>query len=171
MIQLNKNNIFDIEKIYQLIGKFSQMRFIIFIDDLSFEKIDSDYKIIKSTLDGSIQNQPTNIVLYVTSNRRHLMPRNIIDNEKSSAIHTDENVEEKLSLSDRFGLWIGFHNLSQEDYLNIIKSYSNYYKIKLEKNDLQKSIQWSLQRGNRNGRTAWQFIIQLASEKNLKISF
>ena len=99
------------------------------------------------------------------------MPQDMIENERSSAIHTDESVEEKISLSDRFGLWIGFHNLSQEDYLNIIKSYSNYYKIILEKNDLQKSIQWSLQRGNRNGRTAWQFIIQLASEKNLKISF
>ena len=93
LIQLNKNNIFDIEKIYQLIGQsFSKMRFIIFIDDLSFEKIDSDYKIIKSTLDGSIQNQPTNIVLYITSNRRHLMSRDMIDNERSSAIHTDESV-------------------------------------------------------------------------------
>ena len=95
-----KNNIFDIEKIYQLIGKFSKMRFIIFIDDLSFEKIDSDYKIIKSTLDGSIQNQPTNIVLYITSNRRHLMSRDMIDNERSSAIHTDESVEEKFTSFD-----------------------------------------------------------------------
>ena len=94
----------------------SQFRFILFIDDLSFENIDSDYKIIKSTLDGSIQTQPNNIILYITSNRRHLMPRDIIDNERSSAIHTDESVEEKISLSDRFGLWIGFHNLSQKDY-------------------------------------------------------
>ena len=106
LIQLNKNNIFDIEGIYSSIGKFKQFRFIIFIDDLSFEKIDSDYKIIKSTLDGSIHNQPTNILLYVTSNRRHLMPRDMIDNERSSAIHTDESVEEKISLTDRFGLWI-----------------------------------------------------------------
>ncbi|SVD22093.1 uncharacterized protein METZ01_LOCUS374947, partial [marine metagenome] len=133
LIQLNKNNIFDIEQIYKLISKFSQMRFIIFIDDLSFEKIDSDYKIIKSTLDGSIQNQPTNIVLYITSNRRHLMPRDMIDNERSSAIHTDESVEEKISLSDRFGLWIGFHNLSQIEYLKIVKSYCNYYEIKCDK--------------------------------------
>ena len=171
LIQINKNDLLEIEKIYSILGKYKKYRFIVFIDDLSFEKIDSDYKIIKSTLDGSLQNQPSNIVLYITSNRRHLMPQDMIENERSSAIHTDESVEEKISLSDRFGLWIGFHNLSQEDYLNIIKSYSNYYKIKLENNDLQKSIQWSLQRGNRNGRTAWQFIIQLASEKNLKISF
>ena len=171
LIQINKSDLLEIEKIYSILEKYKKYRFIVFIDDLSFEKIDSDYKIIKSTLDGSLQNQPSNIVLYITSNRRHLMPQEMIENERSSAIHTDESVEEKISLSDRFGLWIGFHNLSQEDYLNIIKSYSNYYKIKLEKNDLQKSIQWSLQRGNRNGRTAWQFIIQLASEKNLKILF
>ena len=171
LIQLNKNNIFDIEKIYKLISKFSQMRFIIFIDDLSFEKIDSDYKIIKSTLDGSIQNQPTNIVLYITSNRRHLMPRDMIDNERSSAIHTDESVEEKISLSDRFGLWIGFHNLSQIEYLKIVKSYCNYYEIKCDKIVEDNALKWSLQRGNRNGRTAWQYIIQLAAEKNLKLIF
>ena len=171
LIQLNKNNIFDIEQIYKLISKFSQMRFIIFIDDLSFEKIDSDYKIIKSTLDGSIQNQPTNIVLYITSNRRHLMPRDMIDNERSSAIHTDESVEEKISLSDRFGLWIGFHNLSQIEYLKIVKSYCNYYEIKCDKIVEDNALKWSLQRGNRNGRTAWQYIIQLAAEKNLKLIF
>ena len=98
LIQLNKNNIFDIQLIYNLLGKFEESRFILFIDDLSFEKIDSDYKIIKSTLDGSIQNQPINILLYVTSNRRHLMPRDMIEKERSSAIHTDESVEEKNKL-------------------------------------------------------------------------
>ena len=98
-------------------------KFILFIDDLSFEKIDSDYKIIKSILDGSIQQQPNNIVIYVTSNRRHLMTRDMVDNERSSAIHTDESVEEKISLSDRFGIWLGFHALSQNEYLDIIKNY------------------------------------------------
>ena len=98
-----------------ILDQIKKYRFIFFIDDLSFEKIDNDYKIIKSTLDGSIQNQPTNIILYVTSNRRHLMSRDMIDNERSSAIHTDESVEEKISLSDRFGLWIGFHNISQKN--------------------------------------------------------
>ena len=171
LIQLNKDNIFDIEFIYQLIVKFSDYRFIIFIDDLSFEKIDSDYKIIKSTLDGSIQNQPNNILLYVSSNRRHLMPRDMIDNERSSAIHTDESVEEKISLSDRFGLWIGFHKLSQIDYLKIIQTYCEYYKINYDENIKKKAIQWSLQRGNRTGRTAWQFILDTASNQNLKINF
>ena len=169
LIQLNKNNIFDIEYIYLLLGKYEEYRFIIFIDDLSFEKIDSDYKIIKSTLDGSIQTQPTNILLYVSSNRRHLMPRDMIDNERSSAIHTDESVEEKISLSDRFGLWIGFHKLSQIDYLKIIETYCDYYKIKYDEYVKKNAIQWSLQRGNRTGRTAWQFILNIASDKNLKI--
>ena len=169
LIQLNKNNIFDIEYIYSVLDNYDQCRFIIFIDDLSFEKIDSDYKIIKSTLDGSIQHQPTNILLYVSSNRRHLMPRDMIDNERSSAIHTDESVEEKISLSDRFGLWIGFHKLSQEDYLNIIRSYCYHYKINYDDKIRKKAIQWSLQRGNRTGRTAWQYILNIASSENLKI--
>jgi hypothetical protein len=171
LIQLNKNNIFDIEFIYSILGNYDQYRFIIFIDDLSFEKIDSDYKIIKSTLDGSIQNQPNNILLYVSSNRRHLMPRDMIDNERSSAIHTDESVEEKISLSDRFGLWIGFHILSQKDYLKIIETYCKFYNIIYNEDIKKKGIQWSLQRGNRTGRTAWQFILSTASEQNLKITF
>ena len=171
LIQLNKQNIDQILQIYKILEKFQKLRFIIFIDDLSFENIDSDYKIIKSTLDGSIQTQPNNIILYITSNRRHLMPRDMIDNERSSAIHTDESVEEKISLSDRFGLWIGFHNLSQKDYLEIIKSYCKYYNIDCSKEILNDSIKWSLQRGNRNGRTAIQYIIDLAAHKNLNIKF
>ena len=169
LIQLNKNNIFDIEIVYTFIKKFSNLRFIIFIDDLSFEKIDNDYKIIKSTLDGSIQNQPKNIVLYVTSNRRHLMPRDMIENERSSAIHTDESVEEKISLSDRFGLWIGFHNISQNDFVNIIFKYCEKFKLPFNENTEKEAIKWSLQRGNRTGRSAWQFIINYAAENNKKI--
>jgi len=171
LIQLNKNDIFEIEIIYSKLSQIKEYRFIIYIDDLSFEKIDSDYKIIKSTLDGSIQNQPSNILLYVTSNRRHLMSRDMIDNERSNAIHTDESVEEKISLSDRFGLWIGFHQLSQEDYIKIIKSYCEHYKIKFNKETKKESIKWSIQRGNRTGRTAWQFILNISSKKNLKINF
>jgi len=171
LIQLNKANIFDIDLIYKLIEEFNNFRFIIFIDDLSFEKINNEYKIIKSTLDGSIQSQPKNIILYVTSNRRHLMPRDMIDNERSSAIHTDESIEEKISLSDRFGLWIGFHNLNQIEYLNIIKTYCNHYKINYDNEIKSLAIKWSLQRGNRTGRTGWQFIIQLASDRDLKLNF
>ena len=171
LIQLNKNNIFDIEVIYEKYANLKNYNFIIFIDDLSFEKIDSDYKIIKSTLDGSIQNQPKNIVLYVTSNRRHLMPRDMIENERSSAIHTDESVEEKISLSDRFGLWIGFHNISQNDFIKIISKYCEKYNLTFNKNTEKEAIKWSLQRGNRTGRSAWQFIINYAAENNKKIDF
>ena len=171
LIQINKNDIFDIEKIYKIISNFPEFRFILFIDDLSFEKIDSDYKIVKSTLDGSIQNQPKNIILYITSNRRHLMPRDMIDNERSSPIHTDESVEEKITLSDRFGLWIGFHNFSQNEYLNIIKTYCEFYKLNFNNEIRDNAVRWSLKRGNRNGRTAWQFIINLAAENDLKLNF
>jgi len=171
LIQLNKNNIFDIEIIYEKYANFKNFNFIIFIDDLSFEKIDSDYKIIKSTLDGSIQNQPKNIILYVTSNRRHLMPRDMIENERSSAIHTDESVEEKISLSDRFGLWIGFHNISQNDFINIISKYCEKFNMSFNKDTEKEAIKWSLQRGNRTGRSAWQFVVNYAAEKNKKIDF
>jgi len=171
LIQLNKNNIFDIEIIYEKYAYFKNFNFIIFIDDLSFEKIDSDYKIIKSTLDGSIQNQPKNIILYVTSNRRHLMPRDMIENERSSAIHTDESVEEKISLSDRFGLWIGFHNISQNDFINIIGKYCEKFNMPFNENTEKDAIRWSLQRGNRTGRSAWQFFINYAAEQNKKIHF
>ena len=171
LIQLDKNDIADIGKIYSILEKYNNYRFIIFIDDLSFENIDSNYKIVKSVLDGSLQYQPDNIVLYTTSNRRHLMPRDMIDNERSSAIHADENVEEKISLSDRFGIWLGFHALSQDEYLTIIKTYCKYYQMNINAKDLKESIQWSLQRGNRTGRTAYQFIIQLAATKDLKIKF
>ena len=171
LIQLNKNNIFDIEVIYEKYANLKNYNFIIFIDDLSFEKIDSDYKIIKSTLDGSIQNQPKNIVLYVTSNRRHLMPRDMIENERSSAIHTDESVEEKISLSDRFGLWIGFHNISQNEFVKIIFKYCEKFNLPFNENTEKESIKWSLQRGNRTGRSAWQFIINYAAENNKKIDF
>ena len=171
LIQLNKNNIFDIEIIYEKYASLKNYNFIVFIDDLSFEKIDSDYKIIKSTLDGSIQNQPKNIILYVTSNRRHLMPRDMIENERSSAIHTDESVEEKISLSDRFGLWIGFHNISQNDFINIISKYCEKFNLPFNKDTEKDAIKWSLQRGNRTGRSAWQFIINYAAENNKKIDF
>ena len=169
LIQLNKNNIFDIGLIYEKLEKFNNYSFIIFIDDLSFEKIDNDYKIIKSTLDGSIQYQPNNILLYVTSNRRHLMPRDMIENERSSAIHTDESVEEKISLSDRFGLWIGFHNLSQTDYVEIINKYCKSFDLIYDENVKKESIRWSLQRGNRTGRSAWQFILNHAANHNKRI--
>ena len=171
LVKVKKNEIVDSEAIDEKVGKLKKKNFIIGIDELSFEKMDGDYKIIKSTLDGSIQNQPTNIILYVTSNRRHLMPRDMIENERSSAIHTDESVEEKISLSDRFGLWIGFHNLSQNDFIEIIKKYCEKFNLPFNNQIEQESIRWTLQRGNRTGRSGWQFILNYAANLNKKINF
>tara|TARA_Y100000590_G_C15529086_1_gene942420 strand:+ start:73 stop:894 length:822 start_codon:yes stop_codon:yes gene_type:complete len=171
LIQINKNDLRSISYVFNILNIYKNFRFIIFIDDLSFVKEDLDYKLFKSIIEGSIINQPQNVIIYVTSNRRHLMSKDMIDNEKSSAIHTDENIEEKISLSDRFGLWIGFHNLSQKQYLEIIENYFSYYKMKFSEEIPKKSIQWSIQRGNRTGRVAWQFILDYAAKKNLKITF
>tara|TARA_Y100000996_G_scaffold410535_1_gene393089 strand:+ start:428 stop:1237 length:810 start_codon:yes stop_codon:yes gene_type:complete len=171
LIQIKKQDVTNINNIYTILRNYNFYRFILFIDDLSFEKIDNEYKILKSSLEGSIINQPNNIVIYVTSNRRHLMSKDMIDNERSSAIHTDENIEEKVSLSDRFGLWLGFHTLNQNDYIIMIKKYCDHFKINCDEADLKKSLEWSLIRGNRTGRTAWQFIIKIASEKNIKLDF
>ncbi|PPR47411.1 MAG: hypothetical protein CFH19_00450 [Alphaproteobacteria bacterium MarineAlpha5_Bin9] len=171
LLQINKDNIPDLENIYKFAKDNNKYRFILYIDDLSFEKLDDTYKIIKSKLDGSIQNQPRNLIIYTTSNRRHLMSKDMIDNERSSAIHTDENIEEKISLSDRFGLWIGFHQISQDIYLEMISSYSKYFKIPIDEKLKRESLQWSIQRGNRNGRTAWQFILNKNAENNLQIKY
>ena len=122
-------------------------------------------------IEGNINNQPSNVIIYATSNRRHIISQDMIDNERSSAIHTNENIEEKVSLSDRFGIWIGIHNLSQEDYIKIIKSYCDYFKINIDENNLKESLEWSITRGNRTGRTAWQFIIELASNKEISINY
>ena len=170
LVQINKKDIQDLIKIYEILEKIN-LNFILFIDDLSFENDDPEYKLIKSILDGNIKEQPNNIIIYVTSNRRHLMETSMRDNEDSDAIYTHENIEEKISLSDRFGLWLGFHNLSQVEYINIINSYSKYFSLDISEKELSDSLKWSLSRGNRNGRTAWQFIVNLAATKKIKIDF
>lgn len=171
LIELNKSDINQIIEIFNFLKNKNYFRFIIFIDDLSFEKFDPEYKNVKSMLDGNISKQPNNVIIYATSNRRHLMSQDMIDNEKSSAVHKNENIEEKISLSDRFGLWIGFHNFSQDDYINIFKSYSDYFKIPINKEDIKKSLEWSIKRGNRTGRTAWQYILEIASNKRVLIDY
>ena len=171
LVEINKSDINQIIKIFNKLKNINNYRFIIFIDDLSFENFDSEYKSIKSMLDGNISQQPNNVIIYATSNRRHLISQDMIDNEKSSAVHKNENIEEKVSLSDRFGLWIGFHNLSQDDYINIFKSYSNFFKININETDIKKSLEWSIKRGNRTGRTAWQYVLELASNKEVFIDY
>ncbi|MDE8343398.1 MAG: ATP-binding protein [Acidocella sp.] len=138
-------------------------RCLILCDDLSFEKEDADYKALKSVLDGGIEGRPDNVLFYATSNRRHLMPRDMIDNERSTAINPGEAVEEKVSLSDRFGLWLGFHNGNQEQFFAMIDGYAAAYKLPISTEDLHAAaVEWSVTRGGRSGRVAWQFIQDIA---------
>jgi uncharacterized protein len=138
-------------------------RCLLFCDDLSFDQEDMSYKSLKAVLDGGIEGRPENVLLYATSNRRHLMARDMIDNERSTAIHPGEAVEEKVSLSDRFGLWLGFHNCDQETYLAIVRGYARRYGLDLSDEQLAaEANEWSITRGARSGRVAWQYISDLA---------
>jgi len=141
----------------------SAHRFIMFCDDLSFDKDDTSYKSLKAVLEGGIEGRPENVIFYATSNRRHMMPREMVENERSTAINPSEAVEEKVSLSDRFGLWLGFHNCSQDDYLDMVRGYAAHYKLKVKDDELtREALAWSMTRGARSGRVAWQFTQALA---------
>ena len=143
----------------------SKRRFILFCDDLSFDKDDTSYKSLKAILDGGIAGRPDNVIFYATANRRHLMPRDMVDNERATAINPGEAVEEKVSLSDRFGLWLGFHSCSQETYLDMVDAYARALKLKIAKADLHtQAIEWATTRGSRSGRVAWQFSQDLAGK-------
>ena len=138
-------------------------RFIVFCDDLSFDAADTSYKSLKAVLEGGIEGRPDNVLFYATSNRRHLMPRDAMDNEAGTAINPGEAVEEKVSLSDRFGLWLGFHNCSQPQYLEMVRAYAEHYGLKVADAELTRAaLEWSVTRGGRSGRVAWQFIQDLA---------
>jgi predicted AAA+ superfamily ATPase len=156
----------DIASLPTLLGRLREApgyRFILFCDDLSFEALDTSYKSLKAVLEGGIEGRPDNVLFYATSNRRHLMPREMVDNERSTAIHPGEAVEEKLSLSDRFGLWIGFHNCSQDDYLEMVQAYAEHYRLGIEAEALRaEALGWAISRGSRSGRVAWQYIQDLA---------
>jgi predicted AAA+ superfamily ATPase len=141
----------------------SEARFILFCDDLSFDQDDTHYKSLKAVLDGGVEGRPDNVVFYATSNRRHLMPRDMIENERSTAINPSEAVEEKVSLSDRFGLWLGFHACDQDQYLDMIQSYCDHYGLNVDPATLRaEAIEWQQTRGSRSGRVAWQYIVDLA---------
>ncbi|CAN7519755.1 ATP-binding protein [Pararhizobium sp. LjRoot255] len=143
---------------------------IVFCDDLSFDHDDTSYKSLKAVLDGGIEGRPANVLLYATSNRRHLLPRDMMENEQSTAINPSEAVEEKVSLSDRFGLWLGFYKCSQEDYLAMIDSYAAYFGLESDPAKLHaEALEWSTTRGARSGRVAWQFIQDLAGRLKRKI--
>jgi len=145
-------------------------RFIVFCDDLSFDKDDTSYKSLKAVLEGGIEGRPENVLFYATSNRRHLMPRDMMENERSTAINPSEAVEEKVSLSDRFGLWLGFHNATQDEYLDMVRSYAGHHKLRVREEALMReALEWSMTRGARSGRVAWQFIQDLAGRLGQKL--
>ena len=164
LIEIAREDIVTLPELMRIL-RAQPRRCVIFCDDLSFEREDADYKALKSVLDGGIEGRPENVLFYATSNRRHLMPRDMIDNEKSTAINPGEAVEEKVSLSDRFGLWIGFHNADQEAYLAMVEGYAADLKLPISNEDLRhKAAAWSTVRGGRSGRVAWQFVQDLAGK-------
>jgi predicted AAA+ superfamily ATPase len=149
----------------------SKHRFVLFCDDLSFGHDDEHYKSLKAVLDGGIEGRPENVLFYATSNRRHLMPRDMIENERSSGINPSEAVEEKVSLSDRFGLWLGFHPCSQDDYLEMIRGYCTAHALEIDDDTLRaEAIEWQATRGSRSGRVAWQYFVDLAGRRGVALS-
>jgi uncharacterized protein len=155
----------EIESLPALMAQLrgSKHRFVVFCDDLSFEAEDTSYKSLKAVLEGGIEGRPDNVILYATSNRRHLMAREMMENERSTAINPGEAVEEKVSLSDRFGLWLGFHRCSQDEYLEMVEGYVAHYKIPIKGEVLRReALEWATTRGARSGRVAWQFVQDLA---------
>jgi uncharacterized protein len=155
----------DIESLPELmtILRAAQPRFIVFCDDLSFDADDTSYKSLKALLEGGIEGRPDNVIFYATSNRRHLMPREMMENERSTAINPGEAVEERVSLSDRFGLWLGFHRCSQDEYLAMVDGYIGHYRIPVAAEDLRReALEWATTRGSRSGRVAWQYVQDVA---------
>jgi uncharacterized protein len=170
LIEIHREDIESLPQLMELL-RSSSFRFIVFCDDLSFDGNDASYKSLKAVLDGGIEGRPDNVILYATSNRRHLLAREMIENERSTAINPGEAVEEKVSLSDRFGLWLGFHRCSQDEYLAMVKGYCSHFGIKLAEDELEReALEWSTTRGSRSGRVAWQFTQELAGRLGVRIS-
>ena len=171
LIEIHREDIESLPQLMNLLRVYAG-RVIIFCDDLSFDQDDTSYKSLKAVLEGGIEGRPRNVIFYATSNRRHLMPRDMVENERSTAINPSEATHEKVSLSDRFGLWIGFHNCSEAEYLSMVKAYVEHYGLKgLCDMELQsRALEWAATRGSRSGRVAWQFIQDLAGELGIQIS-
>jgi len=169
LIEIHREDIDALPRLMQLL-KRAAGRFIVFCDDLSFDQDDTSYKSLKAALDGGVEGRPDNVIFYATSNRRHLLPRDMIENERSTAINPSEAVEEKVSLSDRFGLWLGFHKCSQDDYLDMVRGYANHFGLDVDEEELRRdSLEWATTRGARSGRVAWQYINDLAGRLGKKL--
>jgi predicted AAA+ superfamily ATPase len=162
----------DIESLPVLMGLLrpAAFAFLVFCDDLSFDASDTSYKSLKAVLEGGIEGRPDNVLFYATSNRRHLLPRDMMENERSTAINPGEAVEEKVSLSDRFGLWLGFHRCSQDEYLAMVIGYARHFKLPADRAQLEaEALEWATTRGSRSGRTAWQYVQDYAGRHGKRI--
>ncbi len=169
IVELQREDLPSVGRLLHLL-RGSRERFLLFCDDLSFSHDDQHYKSLKAVLDGGIEGRPENVVFYATSNRRHLMPRDMIENERGSAINPSEAVEEKVSLSDRFGLWLGFHACDQDQYLAMIRGYCDAYGVSIDDATLRaEAIEWQATRGARSGRVAWQYFTDLAGRQGVKL--
>lgn len=169
LVEIHREDIPSLPGLLQRL-RGSRRRCILFCDDLSFDGADASYKSLKAVLEGGIEGRPENVIFYATSNRRHLMPRDMIENERSTAIHASEAVEEKVSLSDRFGLWLGFHNCDQDTYFAMIEGYARHYGLDLPVKTLRaEANEWSITRGGRSGRVAWQYIQDLAGRQGKRL--
>src|SRR3569832_2041705 len=170
LIEIHREDIESLPALMDIL-RASSFRFIVFCDDLSFDGNDASYKSLKAVLEGGIEGRPDNVILYATSNRRHLLAREMIENERSTAINPGEAVEEKVSLSDRFGLWLGFHRCSQDEYLAMVRGYCGHFGIKVDDEALEReALEWSTTRGSRSGRVAWQFTQELAGRLGVRLS-
>ena len=170
LIEIHREDISTLPRLLNLLRGRPE-RFLLFCDDLSFEASDTDYKSLKGALEGGVEGRPRNTVLYATSNRRHLMSRDMLENERSTAVTPSEAVEEKVSLSDRFGLWLGFHSCSQDDYLEMVRGYASAFAIAIGRRELeQRALAWATTRGARSGRVAWQFTLDLAAERGVSLN-
>jgi predicted AAA+ superfamily ATPase len=170
LVEIHREDIETLPEVMGLVGQ-SQHRFILFCDDLSFDGDDASYKSLKAALEGGIEGRPGNVVFYATSNRRHLLPRDMMENERSTAINPSEAVEEKVSLSDRFGLWLGFHKCSQDEYLEMVRGYVRHYDLPIKDEQLvAEALEWSTTRGARSGRVAWQFVQDLAGRLGVPLA-
>lgn len=163
LVEIHREDIESLPVLMNIIRRAPEFRFIVYCDDLSFDADDTSYKSLKAALDGGIEGRPSNMLFYATSNRRHLLPREMIENERSTAINPSEAVQEKVSLSDRFGLWLGFHNCSQDEFLDMIEGYAKHFGLKIAAEELRSgAIAWQATRGSRSGRVAWQYIQDVA---------
>jgi predicted AAA+ superfamily ATPase len=169
LVEIHREDIESLPDLMTLM-RGAPYRFIVFCDDLSFEAEDTSYKSLKAMLEGGIEGRPDNVVFYATSNRRHLMPREMVDNERSTAINPGEAVEEKVSLSDRFGLWLGFHRCSQDEFLAMVEGYIAHYRILHPPEEIRReALEWATTRGARSGRVAWQYVQDLAGRLGVRL--